>query len=68
MPNHVKCAVEECLYNQNSACSAEEIEIRTNGNPIVGTSKGTMCETFIYKDYRGHGRDAYHAHQESQHS
>ena len=51
MPAGVKCQVEECTYNNETACKAELIEVTSNGNDIVGTNKGTMCGTFEYKDH-----------------
>jgi len=51
MPKGVKCLVEECVFYSDRACTADEIEIRSNGNDIVGTSKGSMCATFLYRDF-----------------
>jgi hypothetical protein len=51
MPRGVKCLVEECVFNERHACRAEEIEVASNGNDIVGTSKGTLCVTFRYRDF-----------------
>lgn len=49
MPNAVKCAVEECVYNESNHCSAASILIKSSGNEIVGTPKGTLCDTFSYR-------------------
>ncbi|WP_018133228.1 DUF1540 domain-containing protein [Effusibacillus pohliae] len=50
MPNGVKCGVEECIYNDlNRNCTAESIEVLSNGNEIVGTTKGTRCATFEFE-------------------
>lgn len=46
MPKEVKCVVEECVYNQNKLCQADEIEVRSSGDMAVSTSDGTACETF----------------------
>jgi hypothetical protein len=51
MPKGVTCLVEECVFNDEHRCFADEIEVRSNGNDIVGTSKGTMCRTFRYRDF-----------------
>ncbi|QSO45787.1 DUF1540 domain-containing protein [Alicyclobacillus mengziensis] len=51
MPEGIRCMVEECIHHEpGQRCSAPEIEVRTNGNAIVGTSKGTMCHTFRYQN------------------
>ncbi|UOF89892.1 DUF1540 domain-containing protein [Fodinisporobacter ferrooxydans] len=51
MPQGVRCTVEECSYNDNKNCIANSIEVRSNGNDIVGTKKGTLCATFEYRDF-----------------
>lgn len=51
MPRGVICVVEECVFNRDRDCLAEEISIRSNGNDIVGTPRGTMCSTFRYRDF-----------------
>ncbi|GMA52460.1 hypothetical protein GCM10025857_38170 [Alicyclobacillus contaminans] len=61
MPKGVRCLVEECVYYESHDCVADSIEVTANGNDIVGTSKGTMCATFHYRDFD----DGYHAHGES---
>jgi len=47
MPKVAKCYCEECYYNHNFNCQAEEIEVRSSaqGNKVE-TSEGTCCETF----------------------
>lgn len=71
MPRGVKCQVEECIYNEKTACKAESIEVTSNGNDVVGTNKGTMCSTFEYRDhYRadsGLSKDEYRARFDAQH-
>ncbi|MCY0888997.1 MAG: DUF1540 domain-containing protein [Alicyclobacillaceae bacterium] len=52
MPKGVRCLVEECKYHERDACMAPEIEIGTTGNAIVGTSRGTMCATYVYRDFK----------------
>lgn len=52
MPNGVRCGVEECIYNDSLQCNADSIEVMTNGNPIVGTTKGTRCATFEFEDHK----------------
>lgn len=52
MPN-VKCAVEECIYNDHDhTCTADAIEVLSNGNEIVGTTKGTRCATFEFERHK----------------
>ncbi len=47
MPKVSKCMCEECYYNHNYACHADEIEVRSSvqGNRVEN-SEGTCCETF----------------------
>ncbi|BCJ85382.1 DUF1540 domain-containing protein [Effusibacillus dendaii] len=50
MPNGVKCGVEECIFNDKDRnCTADAIEVLSNGNEIVGTTKGTRCATFEFE-------------------
>ncbi|MCL6593428.1 MAG: DUF1540 domain-containing protein [Alicyclobacillus sp.] len=51
MPKGVRCLVEECVFHEHHNCVAEHIEVTSNGNDIVGTSKGTQCATFRYRDF-----------------
>lgn len=51
MPNGVKCVVEECIYNDNHDCTADSIQVMSNGNEIVGTTKGTRCATFEFEKH-----------------
>ncbi|ASS75037.1 hypothetical protein CIG75_08585 [Tumebacillus algifaecis] len=71
MPAGVKCQVEECTYNKETACSAEKIEVSSNGNDVVGTNKGTLCATFEYSDhYRaksGLSKEEYRERFDAQH-
>ena len=41
MPGAVKCNVEECVYNESLHCSADSILIKSIGNDVVGTTRGT---------------------------
>jgi len=42
-----KCNIEECQYNANQACFADNIEVRSSTNDMtVGMSENTCCETF----------------------
>lgn len=63
MPKGVRCVVEECVYHKKHQCTAESIEVQSNGNDIVGTPKGTLCATFQYRDFDdstiGHQPGAY---------
>lgn len=51
MPRHVRCKVEECVFNEDHGCTADEIEVLSNGNDIVGTPQGTLCATYRYMDF-----------------
>jgi hypothetical protein len=51
MPKRVNCLVEACVFNAHHDCSADAIEVQPSGNDIVGTSKGTQCATFMYRDF-----------------
>ncbi len=46
----IKCVVEECKYNKQQMCQAEEIEVRSSGTMSVADSDGTACETFAPRD------------------
>ncbi|GGI95618.1 hypothetical protein GCM10010885_01580 [Alicyclobacillus cellulosilyticus] len=51
MPKGVRCLVEECIFNEDRDCIADAIEVRSNGNDIVGTAKGTLCATFRFRNF-----------------
>lgn len=40
-----RCQVEECMYNRNMECHAEEIEVLSSATSVTQSSN-TMCETF----------------------
>ncbi|RIV19615.1 DUF1540 domain-containing protein [Alicyclobacillaceae bacterium I2511] len=63
MPKGVVCLVEECIFYEDEGCTADEIQIRSNGNDIAGTAKGTLCATFEF----GHPRHAKESYPESAH-
>ena len=42
----IKCLVEECKYNNDYYCQANEIEVRSNGTTNVNRPDETACETF----------------------
>lgn len=48
----MKCMCEECYYNQNFACNADAIEVRSSGDKMVETSAGTSCHTFKLRSDR----------------
>lgn len=53
MNNRIKCQVEECIYNGDGLCGAESIEVKSSGKSMrVGTSEGTRCSTFKYKNIK----------------
>lgn len=49
MPSSVRCVVEDCVYNESRHCRAESILVKVVGNGIVGTPRGTCCDTFSLK-------------------
>ena len=50
MPGAVRCTVEECVHNQSLHCAAESILVKKSGNDVAGTPRGTLCDTFSYRD------------------
>ncbi|WP_241712059.1 DUF1540 domain-containing protein [Sulfoacidibacillus ferrooxidans] len=50
MLSGVKCTVDQCVYNQSLHCTAASILIKIQGNDVVGTSRGTLCDTFSYRN------------------
>lgn len=46
MARIIRCMCEECVYNSNDACTAEEVEIRSSHNLRVNSADDTMCNTF----------------------
>lgn len=51
MPKVMKCMCEECYYNDNFECCADEIQVRSSAESNkVTTSEGTCCDTFIHRN------------------
>jgi len=46
MANVTKCMCEECFYNQNYSCVADNIEVMSSGDMKVCSAEGTYCQTF----------------------
>ncbi|TDA69933.1 MAG: DUF1540 domain-containing protein [Clostridia bacterium] len=42
----IKCAVEECMYQDNTECNAPAIEVRSSRGRRAAASDDTCCETF----------------------
>lgn len=42
----VKCSVENCNYNEDRMCHADELEVNAMGDGKAETSDGTCCTTF----------------------
>ncbi len=42
----ITCMCEECAYNNNKKCTADIIEVRSNGDRKVESSSQTRCGTF----------------------
>jgi len=49
MAQGIKCKVEECMYNSNSSCQANAIEVMSTGDKRVMTCDGSRCNTFKRK-------------------
>ncbi|MDA8334840.1 MAG: DUF1540 domain-containing protein [Peptococcaceae bacterium] len=45
MSKVAKCLVEECHFNNNTTCHADNIQVRSSNN-VVTTAAHTSCETF----------------------
>ncbi|MFZ7103691.1 MAG: DUF1540 domain-containing protein [Peptococcaceae bacterium] len=49
--SRIKCKVEECVYNSQGLCDADNIEVMSSaGSMKVGTNAETMCSTFRYQN------------------
>jgi hypothetical protein len=42
----VKCGVDQCQYNKNKVCQANNLVINPMGDNVVNTNAGTQCDTF----------------------
>lgn len=42
----VKCSVDNCHYNEDHMCYADELEVNAMGDGKAETSDGTCCTTF----------------------
>lgn len=42
----VECSVENCKYNKDKLCHAENLEIKAMGDGIAESTLGTCCSTF----------------------
>lgn len=49
----IKCAVEECMYQENTVCNAPSIEVRTSRGRRAAASDDTCCETFKPRTLKG---------------
>lgn len=49
MSKVVKCHCEECHHNDNFACTADGIEVKSSGDLKVKSADGTACNTFKIK-------------------
>lgn len=49
----IKCAVEECVYQENAACNAPSIEVRSSRSRRAAASDDTCCETFKPRSLKG---------------
>ena len=47
---NLKCMCEECHYNENHECCADNVEVRSNGDNKVNSAAGTCCNTFKSRD------------------
>jgi len=42
----VKCGVDDCQYNRQNLCTAENLVINPMGDNVVNSNAGTQCDTF----------------------
>ena len=47
--SRIKCMVEECVYNSNTACSAQQIEVCSCNCTNVNKAGETECHTFKHR-------------------
>jgi hypothetical protein len=45
----IKCAVENCAYNEDYQCNASGIEVNAMGDSLALSADGTSCQTFMKK-------------------
>lgn len=43
----VKCSVDNCHFNKNQMCYAQNLEVNALGDGKAYTSDGTCCTTFV---------------------
>jgi hypothetical protein len=44
--SQVKCGVDDCRYNKQHLCHADNLVINPMGDNVVNTNAGTQCDTF----------------------
>lgn len=49
MPNKITCDVFNCVYNENNACSRENIRVLTN-TPEAASNEAVSCMSFRASD------------------
>ncbi|MDD4572541.1 MAG: DUF1540 domain-containing protein [Clostridia bacterium] len=47
--NKINCLVEECVYNCNNDCEANEIQVCSSNAGNVSHPDNTFCKTFSSK-------------------
>lgn len=46
MTDNPKCSVVNCVYNSNNICTADQIEVISQGTGMTNISSETLCTTF----------------------
>lgn len=46
MSDNPKCTVVNCVYNSHYVCTANQIEVNSQGTAMTNTSAETHCRTF----------------------
>lgn len=44
--DNLRCTVTNCVYNSDTVCTAEHINVYSVGDGFANTSDGTGCKTF----------------------
>lgn len=47
---NLRCTVINCVYNSNTICTADHIEVYPQGDGFANSSDGTGCKTFKPRD------------------
>lgn len=53
--DNLKCNVTNCLYNSDTMCTAQKIQVYSTGDGFANSSDGTGCKTFKPKSNHSSG-------------